>query len=134
MAEKKSSSKKTFYHYTDAESARQILTTGHIKQSGLDGPVQDARFGQAVYGTTIDPHSHSVKSIAYNNWDDATLPEQKIQAGKMDVAFEITVPKTKVSMAPTKRDVVLHHGDVKTKNITDVMVRDDSGQYKSVAK
>ena len=121
------------YHYTDRKSAKSILQTGVLKQSNIDGPADDARYGEGVYVTKMGPNEHSMKSIAENNWDDGKLPQQKIKEGKMDVAFKLELPSKSVSKPQSKRDIYINHGDIKKEQISDVLVR-KKDTYTSIKK
>ena len=125
----------TVYHYTDRDSAKKILETGYIKQSDPTGPNRDAIAGPGVYVTKMAPGKRSISTVATNNYDDGkSLPRQKMNEGKLDVAIKLEVPKSSVIKAVPDRDVHRHPGNISTKNITDVQVRQKDGSYVSAVK
>ena len=121
---------KTLYHFTDTDSAEKIAETGIIKQSKGGPRMSDAIFGDGVYATTLRPNDHTVNKIAYNNWDDGALPQQKIEQGKLDAALQLQVTEKRVTRADTGRSIYVVQGDVPASKIKDVYVRDQqSGIY-----
>ena len=117
------------YHYTDKETANKIAKTRRILQSRRGPGALDAAFGDGVYATDLHPDEHSVNDIAYKNWDDDTLPQKKIDEGKMDAVIVTRVEKSRVSNKHKERHVFLIEGDIKSKNIKGYLVKDESGKY-----
>ena len=103
----------TLYHYTDKESAGQIIKSGFIRQSHvvLDG-IDDAAHGPGVYFTAVQPNCGKTKNqIAWNNYDDFGF--QFAKKGKVDYAIKVHLPRggALVKCTVTKnRDVWLYKG------------------------
>jgi hypothetical protein len=75
--------------------------------------------------------------VAKNNYDGLTKQwEDKIQDGKTDIVFEMTLPKDKVQNHSTelKRDVHLHPGNIKFSEVKDLKVHLKTGDktYKTL--
>eukprot|EP00747_Dinoflagellata_sp_TGD_P179594 gnl/TRDRNA2_/TRDRNA2_30645_c0_seq1.p1 gnl/TRDRNA2_/TRDRNA2_30645_c0~~gnl/TRDRNA2_/TRDRNA2_30645_c0_seq1.p1 ORF type:complete len:195 (+),score=31.22 gnl/TRDRNA2_/TRDRNA2_30645_c0_seq1:143-727(+) len=59
------------YHYTSMDGAEAIKTSGRMlpSTSASGYTKDDMRFGEGIYATKLDPHSHTRGQIAYNNYD-----------------------------------------------------------------
>lgn len=126
----KGGAQETLFHFTDEDSANKIVEDGVILQSKTGHGMRDAAFGEGVYATSLHPNEHTVSQIANNNWDDGTLPQQKIEQGKMDVALQFQVTDKRVTKADSDRSVYVVEGDVPASKIRDVYVRDkQSGEF-----
>ena len=87
-----------FYHYTSKDGAKGIVLSGKIAPSlRANG---DARYGDGVYLTTVDP-SLGKEIVINNNWDGTARNSSK----KMEQYFEIRIPSKKVQRARDKRDI-----------------------------
>ena len=93
-----------FYHYTSKDGAKGIVLSGRIAPSlRANG---DARYGDGVYLTTVDP-SLGKNTVGQNNWGVWGIWGRMITglSGKMKRYFEICIPSEKVRRARGTRDI-----------------------------
>ena len=108
----------TYYHYTDLTSASRILLSKMILPS--QDILNDAVMGEGAYLTKLDP-SFSRPDVAKNNYDH-NLWESKLQDGKVDVSFEMKLPKILDCSCQLDRDVHLHPGIINLSQVKGIKV------------
>ena len=127
----------TYYHYTDKDSANEIISSGRIMQS--TDTRNDAVFGQGTYMTRIPPDT-SKSAIAMNNYDGQRgYHFQKVNAGKTDVAIELKLPIAKVqNCSGDGRDIHRYPGNVDFRSpdvkSVDVHVIGDNGRIQTYSQ
>jgi hypothetical protein len=82
----------------------------------------DAVMGKGAYLTKLDP-TNSRPDVAKNNYDN-NLWESKLQDGKVNVCFEMKLPKILVQDCSLQlgRDVHLHPGIINLSQVKDMKV------------
>jgi len=93
-----------FYHYTTKEAAKLIISDGKILPSLKAN--RDARYGEGVYLTTLEP-GYGEATIKNNNWDGYGVEVSKTKIG---VFFEIQIPSSKVVRVNNTRDIQIYKG------------------------
>ena len=78
-----------FYHYTSAQSAKDIFLSGKILPSQARNG--DAVHGPGVFLTTLDP-SLGKETVGKNNWDGVFGNKEE----NMECFFEILIPSNMV--------------------------------------
>eukprot|EP00092_Neocalanus_flemingeri_P025602 GFUD01027757.1.p1 GENE.GFUD01027757.1~~GFUD01027757.1.p1 ORF type:complete len:176 (+),score=35.02 GFUD01027757.1:139-666(+) len=97
-----------FYHYTNAEGAKNIFLSGRILPSltaNGDTVHGDTVHGDGVYLTTQEP-KQDIEIMGKNNCDGGA----KRQEQNMDSYFEIILPSSKEKRSKAKRDIQIYAG------------------------
>lgn len=71
----------------------------------------DAAFGTGVYLTGLPP-TEDPKRIASNNWGHS-IRSFMVEAGRVDYAIKLRIPKSRLVKAESRRDIWIHKGDIK---------------------